>query len=107
MALQWVIKTTQNIISTHLPSIGDISEVISQMIAHTQQLPVHHAAIWQVIQQLLPLYDHASIVMTCDNVFCSKLSQAVVVRMCFYADDDTSVAPAVTKCVYKEPKAQT
>ena len=38
-----------------------------------------------------------------------KLSQAVnlVNRLCFYAHDDTSVAPAVTKCVYKEPKAKT
>lgn len=39
----------------------------------------------------------------------SKLSQAIdlVIHLCFYADNDTSVAPGVTKCVDKEPKAQT
>ncbi len=61
-ALQRVIKTAQNIIGTHLPSISDIGEVPAQSPKFTtrqylpQPQPVHPAAIWQVIQKYLLLY---------------------------------------------------
>lgn len=52
-ALQWVIKTVQNIISTHLLSISDIDEMSwDTKRKHPPHLqPIHPAAVWQEVKE--------------------------------------------------------
>lgn len=57
-ALQQVIKTAQNILVTHQPSISDFSEVRSLQSPKNsekqyllQPQPVHHAAVWQAVHK--------------------------------------------------------
>lgn len=47
-----MLKTRQNIISTHLPNISDISGVQSPKDTedNIQPQPTHRAAIWHAIQ---------------------------------------------------------
>lgn len=64
MDLQRVIKTTHNIIGTHVRSTSDVSEVtclhgpqsILKDNTHPRHSLVHFAVIWQVIQKYLLLY---------------------------------------------------